>query len=108
MSVKSDIITSLANCAAACDNCSDKCLDEPDIKKMVKCIRLDRDCSHICHTGIRFVASNSSYAKQIIKQCEEICRACGDECEKMETDHCKECAKACRECEEACRKYLAA
>lgn len=108
MGVKSDLINKLANCAAACDNCSDKCLAEPDIRKMVRCIRLDRDCANICHTAMRFVASDSGYAKQIVTQCEEICRACGVECEKMAADHCKECARACRECEEACRKYLAA
>lgn len=98
----------LAHCAAACDNCLDACLDEDNLKMMVKCIRLDRDCAKICMLTHSFVASNSAHAKHVAKECQEICRLCGEECAKHETDHCKECAKACKECEDACRAFLAA
>lgn len=99
------LIQKLARCAAACEACMDACLDEDDIKKMVRCIRLDRDCARICHTTASLLASNSDYAAHLVKECEEICRACKEECEKHEMEHCQECAWACRECEEACKSY---
>ena len=108
MNEHKDFLEKLARCAAACENCLDSCLDEDNLKMMVKCIRLDRDCAKICAITASFVASNSPHAKHLAKECQEICKLCGDECEKMEADHCKECAKACRECEEACKKFIAA
>ena len=101
----SELLRKLAECAAACENCLDSCLDEDNLKKMVECIRLDRDCAKICHVTASFVASNSKHADDLVRQCEELCRACAEECEKHEMDHCQECARACRECEEACKSY---
>ncbi|WP_017730681.1 four-helix bundle copper-binding protein [Nafulsella turpanensis] len=101
------LLEKLAHCAAACENCADACLDEDNIKMMVKCIRLDRDCAKICMLTHSFVASNSPHAKHVAKECLEICRLCGEECSKMEADHCKECARACKECEDACKAFLA-
>lgn len=102
----SNLLTKLAECAAACENCLDACLSEDNVKMMIQCIRLDRDCAKICYATHSFVASNSSHAKHLVQECMEICRACGEECAKMEAEHCKECAKACKECEKACREYL--
>lgn len=102
------LIQKLARCAAACEACMDACLSEEDIKKMVRCIRLDRDCAKICYVTASFVASNSDHASHLIKECEEICRLCREECEKHDMQHCEECAWACKECEEACRSYAGA
>lgn len=85
--------------------CADAYLDEKNIKMMVRCIRLDRDCVKICHTTSIFVASDSDYSHQLINQCEEICRARAEECERYKMGHCQECARACRQCEEACKSF---
>lgn len=106
MNNNKNLLTKLAECAAACENCLDACLGEDNVKMMVQCIRLDRDCAKICYTTHSFVASNSVHARHLVQECMEICRACGEECAQMEEKHCKECAKACKECEEACRAYL--
>lgn len=100
-----DLLEKLARCAAACEMCADACLDEEDIKKMVHCIRLDRDCAKICHVTASYIASHSEYAQTFVNICADICKACGDECARHEMDHCQECARACRECEEACRSF---
>ena len=105
MNHNTELLEKLAHCAAACENCMDACLDEEDVKRMVQCIRTDRDCAKICHITASFVASNSAYASQLVKQCKEICSACAAECEKHEMEHCQACAKACRECEEACKSF---
>lgn len=105
MSHNTELLEKLARCAAACEMCADACLDEGEIKKMVPCIRLDRDCAKACHVTASYVAAHSEYAQQFVNLCADICKACGDECARHEMGHCQECAKACRECEEACRSF---
>ncbi|MBK6266202.1 four-helix bundle copper-binding protein [Marivirga sp. S37H4] len=105
MAHNQELLQKLGACAAACEMCADACLGEDDIKKMVRCIRLDRDCAKICYTTASFVASHSEHTERLIKECEELCRMCAEECEQHEMDHCRECAKACRECEEACKSF---
>jgi hypothetical protein len=98
-----ELLEKLAACAAACQYCSDACLDETDmLEKMVPCIRLDRDCAEACQTAMNFVARNSEHAAAFIDICADLCAACAEECDKHDTQHCKDCAQACRECEEAC------
>jgi hypothetical protein len=105
MKNKEDLLRKLAECAAACEMCLDACLDEDDVKMMVNCIRRDRDCAKICILTASFIASNSPHADHIIKECEEICMLCHQECSKHDFDHCQKCAQACLQCAEACRQY---
>jgi len=105
MNQNREFLEKLSRCAAACENCMDACLNEDDIKKMVQCIRTDRDCAKICYVTASFIASNSTHAAHLVSECKEICRACAEECEKHEMEHCQACAKACRECEEACKSF---
>lgn len=100
-----DLLRKLAECAAACERCMDACLGEQDVKMMVECIRLDRDCAKICQLTASFIASHSPHADHIINECEEICNLCAEECSKHDKNHCRECAKACRECADACREF---
>lgn len=102
-----ELLQKLAQCAAACEMCADACLDEDNVKMMVQCIKLDRDCAKICYTTASFIASHSKNAGALISACEELCRKCAAECEKHKHGHCQECARACRECAEACKMYSA-
>jgi hypothetical protein len=99
----SELISTLAECAAACNHCSTACLEEKDVQKMVQCIRLDMDCAQICEVTAAFIARNSDQAKHLIKECAEICSKCAKECEKhSDMEHCKVCADLCKKCEEMC------
>jgi hypothetical protein len=100
-----EFLQKLARCAAECEMCMDACLDEEDVKSMVQCIRLDRDCAKICYLTAGFVASHSPHTAHIISECEELCRKCGDECSRHDNDHCRRCAQACYECAEACKSF---
>lgn len=104
-----ELINKLYDCAAACNHCADACLDEDNVKMMVPCIRLDKVCAATCIATAQALAVNisDSDVKGLVEFCKEICRKCGDECSKHETDHCQECAKACKECVEACDRILA-
>ena len=91
-------------CAVACEHCASECLDEDDVKKMVRCIELDRSCADICALAAREMSRGSEFAARICTLCAEICQQCGDECARHNMEHCKECAKACYHCAEECRK----
>lgn len=102
-----ELIKILYECATACYNCVDGCLDE-DANMMAECIRTDLDCADICTTVASFLARGSVHGKHLLSECIEICKNCATECEKHDHDHCKECARICRECIAACEKYRAA
>jgi hypothetical protein len=77
-------------------------LNEKDLKMMVRCIELDRDCADICSLAAQLMSCGSAYSAKIFALCAEICQACGDECAKHKMDHCQQCAKACHKCAEEC------
>lgn len=98
-------------CTVACNHCASECLKEDDVKMMVRCIQLDRECAAICNSAAELMSMGSNYAKQLCSICAEICSACADECEKhasMGMEHCKRCAEACRKCAETCKEMAAA
>ncbi|WP_026461439.1 four-helix bundle copper-binding protein [Adhaeribacter aquaticus] len=101
------VIQALNACAATCDHCYSACLQEQDVKMMVRCIQLDRDCAEICKLTASALARGSEVARTLLQACADICKACGDECaQHTHMGHCQECAEACRRCEEACRSAV--
>lgn len=102
-----NLIKTLYDCAAHCNNCADACLDEDDVKKMVECIRLDRVCAAACIAAAEALSVKGPHAEGLVKACADTCKNCADECAKHEAQHCKDCAEACRKCEDACRSYAA-
>ena len=99
------VLDALSRCIAACELCADACLDEADIKIMVPCIRLDRDCADICRLTAALIARGSDHAMHVLKECIEVCQKCHDECAKHDDAHCKQCAEACKTCVAACKSY---
>ena len=102
-----ECIDACYECATACEACATACLHEDDVKKMARCIMLDRSCADICALAAREMARDSEFATQICRLCADVCQTCGDECRKHRMDHCQDCAKACHACAEACRKMAA-
>ena len=99
------LIKVLQDCANECNHCTTACLDEPNVKALINCIKLDIDCAEICRLTISLLARGSEHGKHLLKECAEVCDVCAAECEKHahHHDHCKKCAEACRTCAEACR-----
>ena len=100
-------IEACVNCAQACEHCATVCLNEMDVKKMSKCIELDRDCAEVCWAAAGYMSRGSQFVDQLCRICAEICDACGAECEKHDMDHCRDCTEASRQCAEECRKMAA-
>ena len=92
------LLAALYACISACEHCATACLGEADVKMMVRCIALDRDCADICALTARLIARGSEHGQHLLRECAEICKLCGDECEKhaAHIDHCRACAAACR------------
>lgn len=108
-------IETCAECAQACAICADACLAETNVRELVTCIRLNLDCADVCHlTGLLMTRPSHRDAPALraqLQACVEMCRACGDECERHGRegmDHCEICAEACRACVEACELMIAA
>jgi hypothetical protein len=101
----SNILSVLAECKAACNNCLTSCLDEKDVKMMAKCIKLDLDCAKICEITADFISRQSDHAQHLIKECIEICTKCAQECVKYDMEHCQRCAVACKKCAEVCKNF---
>jgi hypothetical protein len=108
-------IAACSDCALACTQCADDCLSEPNVQDLVKCIRLNLDCSDICAATGRVVSRQTEYdatvTRAVLQACIAACTACGDECEQHGDhgmQHCAVCAAECRLCERACRRLLEA
>lgn len=107
-------VLACAECAEACAVCADACLGEDDVAALVACIRLNLDCADVCRVTGTLVGRPSHRdapaLRAQLQACEEICRACADECERHAAngmDHCRLCAESCRACAAACETMAA-
>ncbi len=105
-------IDALSDCAQACIADIDADLSEPNLAEMVTCIRLCLDCADVCAATLAVTSrpadEKASVASLLLAACVDICKACGDECERHARmhEHCRVCAEACQRCEQACRELL--
>lgn len=106
MDVYSELVESLENCDAVCNNCAVSSLNEKDSRALTNCIKLNLDCADVCHLALRQLARNSKYAVLIVEICMKICAECAEECKKYDNDQCRLSTGACRRCENHCRNYL--
>lgn len=102
-----ELIESLTNCMNYCNWCADACLDEDNLKDMIACIRVDKACAATCNALIQVLPTKYDNIQGLVDYCLKVCKACGDECEKYPSDHCKKCAEACRKAEKALQKFSA-
>lgn len=94
-------------CSAACEKCATLCLHEDDVKKMIQCILLDRECSALCLATAKILSIGADNFQMLCKACEDMCNTCATECGKhADMLHCKECAEACRYCADMCSKLI--
>lgn len=95
-------------CADACIACADACLGEENVQDLVRCIRLNIDCSEISQVTGKLLSRQTEMDNAVVaaqlQACVAVCRACAAECDRHAQmhEHCRICAEACRACEEAC------
>jgi hypothetical protein len=82
-------------CAVSCTACADECLDEPDITRLRRNIRLNLDCADVCGTVARLLARRGepdlATLRATLEACVDICTACAAENQKHadELEFCK-------------------
>ena len=109
-----ECIEACFDCAQACPACADACLGEEDVQMLTRCIRLDLDCADVCEAIGKILSRQTSFdphmAGAALRVCAEVCRLCGEECERHAEhhEHCQVCAEACRRYKRACNNLLSA
>lgn len=108
----SQCVEACFQCAATCGICADACLAEDSVRELVRCIRLNLDCSAICdatgHMVSRMSEPDAALLHRQLEACMEACRVCAEECEMHAShhEHCRICAEECRRCQQACQALL--
>ena len=100
------LVTTLAECIAACNHCMVSCLHEEEAHHLKECIELNHDCAAICQLTLNLLTAHSRFAAEVVKICVDVCARCAAECRQHPMEHCTECEAACIKCEQACRDYL--
>jgi hypothetical protein len=102
------VIDALNQCALDCIHCEVACIEEDNVHELVRCIRLDRECSETCLFTAKMLAADSELSRDILNLCARICDMCGEECEKHASHmkHCRICSESCRMCAEECRSFV--
>ena len=109
LQIEQDVLKLLQDCIAACQFCAKGCLEEKEVARLTRCIKLDLDCADVCTLTAALVARDSEMTAEAARLCIEVCENCAAECEKHAQmhAHCAACAKACRDCAQGCRKLAA-
>lgn len=102
------------DCIAACTACADACLAENEAQYLIRCIRLNLDCTDICTATravlMRRTMRDATVQRAQLEACMAACRACWEECavhaHNMNMVHCAVCAEACRRLENACNQLI--
>ncbi|TCI69192.1 MULTISPECIES: four-helix bundle copper-binding protein [unclassified Exiguobacterium] len=100
-------LETLRDCVETCNYCLESCLEEYDVKMMVDCIRLDRECAAICSFLAEAMTRDSAFVPELARACAVVCKACAQECEKHKHAHCQECARVCVQCASMCDRLAA-
>jgi len=98
----------VSDCIDACLDCHKICLG----LAMTHCLetggahiapqhfRMMIDCATVCATAADFMLHKSEFHREMCGVCAKVCRACADDCAKL--DGMQECVAACRKCADAC------
>jgi hypothetical protein len=105
------------DCAKACDDCARICeacgahcarLVADGKKEHLETLKTCQDCATVCSAASCITARMGPFSDAICTACADVCKRCGDACEKHAADPMmKQCADECRRCEKACRDMLA-
>lgn len=109
-----ECIKACFDCMQTCTACADACLGEPQHEMLLRCITLDLDCADVCGATGQMLSRQTEFditlARAVLQACAQVCRICGDECERHShrMEHCRICAQACRRCEQVCNQVRSA
>ena len=94
------------DCARICDVCSAHCakMVADGKKEHLATLKSCQDCAEVCSATARVAGRDGPMTDLMAAACAEVCKRCGDACEKHAADPMmKQCADECRRCEKVCR-----
>ena len=95
------------DCATMCKRCIGACLEDPDVKMLSRCIKLNNHCAGICKLTATVMAGGNEYINEFCRLCAFICDNCAGECVKhSQIELCGQCAEACDKCADECRDVI--
>lgn len=103
----------LERCARTCHECASACLSllpycvcGAGIQGRNEIVNRLLDCVAACGAAECMLRRGSALHVHLCRGCAEVCGACAEELEALETSRgdVERCARACRVCEEACRE----
>src|ERR671914_846296 len=62
-----ECIEACYGCAQSCTACADACLGEDDPKSLVRCIRLNLDCTDICEATGKILSRQAAFEPQMVR-----------------------------------------
>lgn len=104
-----ECIQNCQDCHAACVETKAHCLDMGGPHAAREHIGLLDDCAQICATSADYMLRGSPRHARTCAICAEVCRDCGEECDRMANGDrlMKQCAEICRRCAESCDRMAA-
>lgn len=107
-----ETLAAVFDCAHTTWMCADACLGEPDVRDLVRCMRLATDCAEHCMVTGRFLARQTELDVTVVRPhlelCATACDRCGAECERHAKvhEHCRISHDVCRHTAERCRELI--
>lgn len=99
-----DCIRACEDCQKACNAAARACIDSPEVKRLIRCISLNRDCGLLCNTASLLLQHTSEFLPQAIKVCVDARGTCASENERSVLPPCRRAAIACRSFAQVCRR----
>ena len=100
-----DCVRVCDDCKRACNDAARTCIDSPEVKCLLRCISLNRDCRLLCNTVLLLLLQDASeFLRQAIKLCVDACATCASENERSAPPPCRRAAAACRSFAQVCHR----
>jgi hypothetical protein len=99
-------ITACKQCQEASGACAQACIRNPNVREMLRCIALNRDCGLFCNTALLLLEHGSEFLAQTCGLLAEICDVAAREAAKFDLPECKREVLACARCAAECRLVL--
>jgi len=96
-----EAIAALQSCHATCHSMAlTYCLEKGGEHGRPQHLRLMLDCAAFCALTADALGRKSQFHNAIAALCAQICRTCGEDCEKL--GGMEDCVRACRDCAARC------
>lgn len=92
------------DCKKVCDECNAAIIAGSDVKALLRCFMLNRDCALFCHSAALLLEHGSEFLQPLLLLCGHACSVCAEESARHSLGEFQRAAQACQHCAEECQK----